>query len=62
MKKMILSILACIALEFGALLAWCDYHDILAAFLFICALVPSCLFGEGRQEYNQKRKEDARQN
>lgn len=55
MKKMILSILACMALVFGSIIAWCCYKDILAAFLFTCALIPSCLFEEGRKEYKENR-------
>ncbi len=55
MKKMILSILACVALVFGSLIAWCCYKDLLAGFLFVCALIPSCLFEEGRKEYNENR-------
>jgi len=51
MKKMILSVVACAALMLGAFWAWAVYRDILAAFLLILALVPSCLFEEGRQEY-----------
>ena len=51
MKKMILSLIACMVLEFCSLVAWNCYHDILAAFLFLCALLPSCLFEQGRQEY-----------
>lgn len=51
MKKMIISIVACAALMLGAFCAWAVYRDILAAFLFILALVPSCLFEEGRREY-----------
>ena len=57
MKKMIVSVVACAALMLGAFWAWAVYRDILAAFLLILALVPSCLFEQGRQEYfnNQKR-------
>lgn len=51
MKKMIISIIACMALEFGSLVAFELYIDWLAALLFILALIPSCLFEEGRQEY-----------
>lgn len=53
---MILSILACMVLMLASFIAWSCYHDILAAFLFMCALVPSCLFEQGRQEYNETRK------
>ena len=55
MKKMILSILACMALEFGSIIAWCYYLDVLAGFLFICAIIPSCRFEEGRKEYKEKK-------
>ena len=55
MKKMILSIIACMALVFGSIIAWCCYKDILAAILFICAIIPSCLFEEGRKEYKASR-------
>ena len=51
MKKMILSLVACVALVFSGMVAWCCYRDILAALLFILALVPSCLFEQGRQEH-----------
>jgi len=50
MKKMIISVVACAALMLGAFWAWASYRDILAALLFILALVPSCLFEQGRQE------------
>ena len=53
MKKMIISILACMLLVLASFIAWSCYHDILAAFLFACALVPSCLFEQGRQEYKE---------
>ncbi len=52
MKKMIVSVVACAALMLGAFWAWAVYRDILAAFLLILALVPSCLFEEGRREYS----------
>lgn len=57
MKKMIVSVVACAALMLGAFWAWAVYRDILAALLLILALVPSCLFEQGRQEYfnNQNR-------
>ena len=57
MKKMIVSVVACAALMLGAFWAWASYRDILAALLLILALVPSCLFEEGRQEHinNQNR-------
>ena len=51
MKKIIISIVACFALVLGSVIAWCCYQDLLAGFLFICALIHSCLFEEGRQEY-----------
>ena len=51
MKKMVFSVLACVTLVVGALVAFENYHDVLAAGLFILALVPSCLFEEGRKEW-----------
>ena len=56
MKKMIVSIIACMALMFGAFYAWACYKDVLATILFICALIPSCLFEQGRQEYKARRR------
>ena len=56
MKKMIISILACMALEFGSLVAWELYIDWLAALLFMLALIPSCLFEEGRKEYKASKE------
>lgn len=50
MKKMVISVLALLALMAGALVAYETYHDVLAAGLFMLALVPSCLFEEGRKE------------
>ena len=50
MKKMVLSLLALVLLVGGALWAYENYHDVLAAGLFMCALIPSCLFEEGRKE------------
>lgn len=50
MKKMVISVLALLALLAGALVAYENYHDVLAAGLFMCALIPSCLFEEGRKE------------
>ena len=58
MKKMILSVVACAALMLGAFWAWASYRDILAASLFILALVPSCLFEEGRQERMSDRRKE----
>ena len=54
MKKMIISIVACIVLMLGAFTAWACYKDVLATALFIAALIPSCLFEQGRQEYKSK--------
>lgn len=51
MKKMILSIVACLVLILGAAIAWCFYLDVLAAGLFASAIIPSCLFEAGRKEY-----------
>ena len=51
MKKMVFSVLACVALVAGALVAFENYHDVLAAGLFMCALVPSCYFEKGRKEW-----------
>ena len=60
MKKMILSVAACSALMLGAFWAWAAYRDILAASMLVLALVPSCLFEEGRQErMSDRRKEGA---
>ena len=51
MKKMVLSVVACLALEAGAFVAWMNYHDVLCVFLFALALIPSCLFEVGRREW-----------
>lgn len=51
MKKMVFSVLACVALLVGALVAYETYHDVLATGLFTLALIPSCLFEEGRREW-----------
>lgn len=56
MKKMIISLLACMALTLASFIAWSFYKDILAAFLFMCAIIPSCLFEQGRQEYKESHK------
>ena len=56
MKKMIISLIACAILVFCSFLAWSCYHDILAAFLFIFALLPSCYFEQGREEYADDHK------
>ena len=56
MKKMILSIILCVALMLGAFVAWSCYKDLLALLLFCAALVPSCLFEEGRQEYKSSKR------
>ena len=55
MKKMIISLIACMVLMFGAFIAWACYKDILATVLFIGALIPSCYFEQGRQEYKSHR-------
>ena len=52
MKKMIISMIACMALVLGSLVAFELYIDWLAALLFLLAFIPSCLFEEGRKEYN----------
>lgn len=52
---MVLSILACIALVLAALYAFCCYMDWLACLLFLCALIPSCLFEEGRRELKRNK-------
>ena len=57
MKKMIISIVACFGLLFAAFLAWASYHDFLAAVLFASAMIPSCLFEQGRQEYKKAKKD-----
>ena len=51
MKKMIISVLAILALLAGALVAYETYHDVLAAGLFMSCLVPSVLFEQGRKEW-----------
>jgi len=56
MKKMIISIIACMALMSGAFFAWACYKDVLATILFIGALIPSCLFEQGRQERKARRQ------
>ena len=55
MKKMILSAIACFALVAASAVAFCKYLDILALLLFVLAIVPSCFFELGRQEYKQSR-------
>ena len=55
MKKMIISILACMVIDFGSLVAFELYIDWLACLLFICALIPSCLLEGGRQEYKEQK-------
>ena len=55
MKKMIISVLACIALVLGACFAWLCYKDVLAVALLISALVPSVLFNEGLNEFKASR-------
>lgn len=50
MKKMILSAVACLVLVAGAAVAFCSYRDVLASVLFVSAIIPSCLFEQGRQE------------
>jgi len=57
MKKMIVSILACMVLVFGSLVAFEHYADWLACLLFLGALIPSCLFEEGRKEYKAGRND-----
>ena len=51
MRKMILSVLACLALIAGSLWAYENYHDVLAAGLFSLSLVPSVIFEQGRKEW-----------
>lgn len=55
MKKMFISLIACMALMLGAFIAWACYKDVLATVLFIGALIPSCLFEQGRQEYQARK-------
>ncbi len=55
MKKIIISLFACFALVFGALIAWSCYLDLLAGSLFLCALLPSVLFEEGCEECAKRR-------
>ncbi len=55
MKKMIISVIACVALVFGACVAWLYSKDLIAGILILTALVPSCLFEEGRKEYKSGR-------
>lgn len=68
MKKMIISIIACFAMVFGAFVLYacayelsaffhCHYKvfDVLAAALFMGAIIPSALFEEGRKEYVNSR-------
>jgi hypothetical protein len=64
MKKMIISVIVCFAMVLGAFLIYacaydlatffhCHYKvfDVLAAALFMGAIIPSALFEEGRKEY-----------
>lgn len=51
MKKMIFSVLALLVLMAGALWAFENYHDVLAAGLFMSCLIPSVIFEEGRKEW-----------
>lgn len=55
MKKMTLAVLLCVALVLGSFIAWCFYLDILACLLFICSLIPSCLYEEGWREFKTNR-------
>lgn len=50
MRKVCFSLLALVLLIAGAIWAYENYHDVLAAGLFLLALIPSCLFEEGRKE------------
>lgn len=59
MKKMILSVIACMLLTFGSLVAFALYIDWLAALLFMLAIIPAGIFEEGREEYNEA--DDARE-
>ena len=52
---MILSIIATLALVLGAFVAWNFHLDLLAAFLFVSAIVPSCAFEEYRKKYEEKK-------
>ena len=51
MKKMVFSVLALLLLLGGALWAYENYHDVLAAGLFVSSLIPSVLFEAGRKEW-----------
>lgn len=55
MKKMFYTALACLALEAGAVIAWSFYLDILAAFLFAFAVLPSCMFATAHSEWRAQR-------
>lgn len=51
MKKMVISVLALLALLAGALVTYENYLDILAGVFFILAVIPSCLFEEARKAH-----------
>ena len=51
MTKMVFSILACVLLIAGSLWAFENYHDVLAAGLFVSSIIPSVLFEQGRKEW-----------
>jgi len=56
MKKMILSIFLCTVLVAASAISYCCYMDVLAAGLLVAALIPSCLFEEGRKQYKAQKK------
>lgn len=58
MRKMILSVIACVVLMLGAILAWCSYRDLLAGVLFVACVIPSATFEHGRREHerNEERR------
>lgn len=57
MKKLIISFIACLLMVFASIMAWCAYKDILAAALFVAAIIPSALFSEGWAEIKNARKD-----
>ena len=53
-KKLILSMVAIMLIEFAAICAFELRHDILAAILFIAGFIPSAPFNEAIEERRRK--------
>lgn len=56
MKKIIISVLVCVALVVAACLSWMfEKSDIQCLLLIIAAFFPYCYFEEGLNEYKEKK-------